>query len=1329
MGFSDYRKGRAGVDLEALTTLTADDILTLSGGITVNASGENVDFRVESQTNTHALFVDSSTSRVGINSSNPGADLEIKAEHPKLLFQTSDASGDSQILFKSLDGTQLVNIRCDATSNALNHLGISAGTGEDHLVVHSSGNVGIGTISPGTLLTIEGAVTLKEQAAADADVAAYGQLWVKTATPNELYFTNDAGNDVQLTSGSAMMGIPADDITVGDSAVSVATSSGNVTVDSNAGSVLVDGHTGVQVISSSSGEVDITSAANIDINATTGIAVDATTVSIDGTDDSNLTVTGSAKDLDIAVAGGGTQELRLASAGTGASALHLNASAGSVDIDSADAITVDAADEIVITTGSADGHISLVSAHTAGVAFHIDANADADSEVQIDAGILDIDVTAAATIDAVGIALGAGSGELDLTTTGALDVNAAGITIDGTTLSIDGTDDSNLTVTGSAKDLDIAVAGGGTQELRLASAGTGSAAIHLNASAGGIDIDSADMIDIDAADEITIDTTSADGHIAITSAHTAGDSILISANANAGSILDIDAGIMDIDVQAAATIDAVGIALGAGSGELDLTTTGTLDVNANALDMDLTDSSTITITSSEAAEDLTIEQVGANDSSIIIQAAGTGSDAIKLNASAGSIDIDSADNITVDAADEITLTTGSADGHITLFSAHTAGVAFHIDADADAGSIVDIDAGILDIDVTAGITIDGTTLSIDGTDDSNLTVTASGKDLDIAVAGGGTQELRLASAGTGAAAIHLNASAGGIDIDSADMIDIDAADEITITTTSADGHISLVSAHTAGVAFHIDADANAGSIVDIDAGILDIDVTGAATIDAASLDITSDAVTFTSANAADPLLVIKNTTNDAAGARLRLEKDRGANNGSDGDDCGIIEFYATDDTSVQTEFARITGEVATASNSAEGGKLTISVASHDGEIQPGLIITDGSAEDEVDVTLGNGDGSLTTIVGDLKLAHDNANIQFGADGDVFISHAHNTGLTVSLGSNTTAKPIFHLKNTGDLASGPGLRFVADNGAGEGDDDVIGFIDFKGDDSVDAETVYAKMSAIASDVTDGDEGGKLKFEVFAGGIAGTAASTEVLSLGGEDQANGTNCEVVVNEGAAAFVDFRVESDSNTHMLFVDAGNNQVGINVSDPDAALEVLQGSGNQLKLSFDGTDNTTFSVDTNGYMTVTPSGGFAGVAGQLGHRRYLKSTMANGNTLGAAESGTLVLQSTASDTPSDVVLNLPATAAGLMYSFQFIGTPSHGFQISPVAADKIMGSVVNAAGGITTAATGGGGADNKDLILGAGNNSTIGNRVTLVADGSVGWHILDGYGDWTFES
>ena len=64
-----------------------------------------------------------------------------------------------------------------------------------------------------------------------------------------------------------------------------------------------------------------------------------------------------------------------------------------------------------------------------------------------------------------------------------------------------------------------------------------------------------------------------------------------------------------------------------------------------------------------------------------------------------------------------------------------------------------------------------------------------------------------------------------INIDSAGGVDVDAADDIALTTTSADGEIQLVSAHTAGRAIFLDGNAAAGSIVDIDAGILQIDVT------------------------------------------------------------------------------------------------------------------------------------------------------------------------------------------------------------------------------------------------------------------------------------------------------------------------------------------------------------------------------------------------------------------------------------------------------------------------------------------------------------------------
>ena len=53
-------------------------------------------------------------------------------------------------------------------------------------------------------------------------------------------------------------------------------------------------------------------------------------------------------------------------------------------------------------------------------------------------------------------------------------------------------------------------------------------------------------------------------------------------------------------------------------------------------------------------------------------------------------------------------------------------------------------------------------------------------------------------------------------------------------------------------------------------------------------------------------------------------------------------------------------------------------------------------------------------------------------------------------------------------------------------------------------------------------------------------------------NGAVPEVVVNEGSDSLVDFRVESDSNTHMLFVDGGNEKVGINTSAPSETLSVV---------------------------------------------------------------------------------------------------------------------------------------------------------------------------------
>ena len=61
-----------------------------------------------------------------------------------------------------------------------------------------SWNVWIWDTSPDAKLDVLWTIKLTEQAAADADTAAKWQIWVKTWTPNTLWFTDDAWTDAQL---------------------------------------------------------------------------------------------------------------------------------------------------------------------------------------------------------------------------------------------------------------------------------------------------------------------------------------------------------------------------------------------------------------------------------------------------------------------------------------------------------------------------------------------------------------------------------------------------------------------------------------------------------------------------------------------------------------------------------------------------------------------------------------------------------------------------------------------------------------------------------------------------------------------------------------------------------------------------------------------------------------------------------------------------------------------------------------------------------------------------------------------------------------------------
>jgi len=72
------------------------------------------------------------------------------------------------------------------------------------------------------------------------------------------------------------------------------------------------------------------------------------------------------------------------------------------------------------------------------------------------------------------------------------------------------------------------------------------------------------------------------------------------------------------------------------------------------------------------------------------------------------------------------------------------------------------------------------------------------------------------------------------------------------------------------------------------------------------------------------------------------------------------------------------------------------------------------------------------------------------------------------------------------------------------------------------------------------------------------------------------EVVVNQGSDSLIDFRVESNDNTHMIFSDGSANKVGINNNSPQLTLDVTGdvGVSNHIALNCDGTSDPSLYVN-----------------------------------------------------------------------------------------------------------------------------------------------------------
>jgi hypothetical protein len=129
--------------------------------------------------------------------------------------------------------------------------------------------------------------------------------------------------------------------------------------------------------------------------------------------------------------------------------------------------------------------------------------------------------------------------------------------------------------------------------------------------------------------------------------------------------------------------------------------------------------------------------------------------------------------------------------------------------------------------------------------------------------------------------------------------------------------------------------------------------------------------TFTSATADSPIIKVLNTTDDDQAGQLIFEKLRDDDAVAQGQNLGEIWFKGQDDAQNTQNYAYIIGEIDVSTGGQESGRLAFSVANHDGGFGgAGLVLTGGSEDVEVDVTVGLGANSVVTIPGGLSLGTD-----------------------------------------------------------------------------------------------------------------------------------------------------------------------------------------------------------------------------------------------------------------------------------------------------------------------------------------------------------------------
>ena len=141
----------SGEDVFNIATAGVEKLRISNSEIIFNEDGNNVDFRVESDTQTHMLFVDAGNNRVGINKSNPASELDVVGK-----FTVSGSANVNTVeIFGDTTTGQSFGLLVDAGTNTADYVAnFRQANNNAALFIRGDGHIGMGTTNPGTPIEI-----------------------------------------------------------------------------------------------------------------------------------------------------------------------------------------------------------------------------------------------------------------------------------------------------------------------------------------------------------------------------------------------------------------------------------------------------------------------------------------------------------------------------------------------------------------------------------------------------------------------------------------------------------------------------------------------------------------------------------------------------------------------------------------------------------------------------------------------------------------------------------------------------------------------------------------------------------------------------------------------------------------------------------------------------------------------------------------------------------------------------------------------------------------------------------------------------------------------